>query len=550
MNWQVPGYDELRELGGDARGRVVLASERGGGALRIIRYVNRAAGSLPGEAAALQRVRDPHVARIHGYVAEPGGEGGALIADAVQGYGLAELLTARVALEPRAALAALKGSLLGLAAAHAAGAVHRDCGPRNVMVRPDGTIGLIGFGGAVHEEDGGREGDPAYLAPERWTGAPATPATDLYTVTCLFFECLTGAPPYQADGEAALQQSHQSASPPIDRVPEALRPLVLRGLAKFPAQRPLDALTFVADLEKAARRAYGRRWEKRGRASLTALVAAMAGTGAHPIVAHVPRSGLLGRGLRNKGALLFGAVGLAAIVAGGTAVYSAAEERGRESPATVPEAARSAPVLVEVLFAREDTPTEQVKVATVTGLPGQLGRKANASLRARVDTLLRESRPSLGPDGGRIRVRSSLGIQSAGLVSVRYILSVKQAGAADGTDGEGARDFTTRFAVTVDLTTGEEITPSGVFPEAVLPELNRRIMKVSQEHEGCYAEEPLRMTGANLESVLEPAFARKGMRATLHLAESGPACREIEELVPYRMLLDLMAPEFRAKLGR
>ena len=546
MDWQVPGYDELRELGGDARGRVVLASERGGGALRIIRYVNRAADSLPGEAAALQRVRDPHVARIHGYVAEPGGEGGALISDAVQGYGLAELLTARVALEPRAALAALKGSLLGLAAAHAAGVVHRDCGPRNVMVRPDGTIGLIGFGGAVHE-DGGREGTPAYLAPERWTGAPATPATDLYTVTCLFFECLTGAPPYQADGDAGLQQLHQSASPPIDRVPEALRPLVLRGLAKFPAQRPLDALTFVADLEKAARRAYGRRWEKRGRASLTALVAVMAGTGAHPIVAHVPRSGPFGRGLRSRGVLLCGAVGLAAIVAGGAAVYSAAEERGRERPATTPEAARSTPVLVEVVFAREDTPTEQVKVAAVTGLPGPLGRKANASLRARVDTMLRESRPSLAPNGGRLRVRSSLGIQSAGLVSVRYVFSVEQTGSADGT---GARDFSRRFAVTVDLTTGEEVTPSEVFPEAALPELNRRIMKVSREHEGCYEEEPLRLTGADLENVLEPAFARKGMRATLRLAEGGPACREIEELVPYRMLLDLMAPEFRAKLGR
>ncbi|MEO3782219.1 serine/threonine-protein kinase [Actinocorallia sp. B10E7] len=541
MDWQVPGYDELRELGGDTRGRVVLASERNGGGLRVIRYVNRAADSLPREAAALERVDDPHVARIHGYVPEPDGEGGALITEAVRGYGLGELLASRVALEPTAALAALKGSLLGLAAAHAAGAVHRDVKPANVMVRPDGTTGLVGFGGAVPEEDGGREGTPAYLAPEQWTGAPATSVTDLYAVTCVFFECLTGAPPYLADTEAELQQLHQNASPPIERVPEALRPLVLRGLAKFPAQRPLDALTFAADLEKAARRAYGRKWEKRGRASLTGLVAAMADTGAHPVVAHVPRRGGI---FRSRAALLCGVVGLTAIVAGGTAVYSAGGDRRQERPAAVPEAARSTPALVEVLLVEENTPVGQVVVATVKGLPEPLGRKANASLRARVDTLLQESRPNLAGTGDRIRVRASLGIQSAGLVSVRYTFSAGP-GNADGGQGRDSR-----FAVTVDLTTGEEITPSRIFPETALPELNRRIMKVSRDPAGCFESEPLRLTGANLENVLDPAFARKGMRATLHLAESGPDCREIEELVPYRMLLDLMAPEFRAKLGR
>ncbi|WP_198653405.1 serine/threonine-protein kinase [Actinocorallia populi] len=548
MDWQVPGYDELRDLGGGAQGRVVLASERGGGGLRAVKYLARAATTLEREAAALARVHDPHVARIHGYEAEPGGDGGALIMEMVEGYALDAVLAARVALEPRAALVLFKHVLLGLAAAHAAGVPHRDCKPANVIVRPDGTAVLVGFGGTAHleDEDGaGRAGTPAYRAPEQWTGAPANPATDLYAATCVFFECLTGAPPYQASAEAELQQLHQNASPPIERLPKALRPPALRGLAKFPAQRPLDALAFVSDLEKTARRAYGRKWESRGLASLLGLAAAMAGTGAHPVVAGAARQPRTGRA-----ALVFGAIGLAAVVAAGAAVYSASgEPEGERSPVAAPLAQRPASAVAEVVFVEEELPGERIRVATVAGLPPELNRKVNTALRARVDALLRESRPGLS--GGRIRVRSSLGFRSAGLASVLYAFSVRP-GRTDGP----TREFTTRFAVTVDLATGAEITPSRIFPESALPELNRRIMKVAEDPRGCFDEEPLALTAANLEHVLEPAFVRKGMQAALLLAESGPAdryspgCRRTEELVPYRMLLDLMAPDFRAKLGR
>lgn len=546
MDWQVPGYDELRELGGGAQGRVVLASERGGGGLRAVKYLARAAEALEREAAALSRVDDPHVARVHAYVREPDGDGGALVMDMVEGYALRELLEARVALEPRAALAVFKGVLLGLAAAHAAGVPHRDCKPANVIVRPDGSAVLVGFGGAEPREDGDvaeRAGAPAYRAPEQWTGAPSSPATDLYAATCVLFECLTGAPPYQADTETELRQLHQSAAPPTDRLPKALRPLSLRGLAKFPAQRPLDALAFVSDLEKTARRAYGRAWERRGLASLSALVAAMAGTGAHPVVAGAgPRKRRAGRAVP-----VLAAVGLAAAVAGGVTLYSASGDGREERTPVVSVPLRAQPVIPEVVFVEEDLPGERLRTATVVGLPGELGAKVNTALRARVDTLRDEARPNL--DGGRIRVRASLGYRSAGLVSVNYTFSARSG------SGDPEQDFTTRFPVVVDLTTGAEVTPSGIFPESALPELSRRIMMAGRDPLGCFDERPLGLTPANLEQVLEPAFARKGMRATLRLAESGPkgayspGCRRIEELVPYRMLLDLLEPGFRAKLG-
>lgn len=547
MDWQVPGYDELRDLGGGAQGRVVLASERRGGGLRAVKYLARAADTLERDAAALARVADPHLARIHGYEPELGGAGGALIMEVVEGYALDAVLAARVALEPRAALVLFRQLLLGLAAAHAAGVPHRDCKPANVILRPDGTAVLVGFGGKAlpaGEEDAGRDGTPAYRAPEQWTGAPANPATDLYAATCVLFECLTGAPPYQAATEAELQQLHQSAAPPIERLPKALRPLALRGLAKFPAQRPLDALAFVSDVEKTARRAYGRAWESRGLASLSGLAAAMAGTGAYPVVGGAGRRFFTGRT-----ALVCGAAGLAAIVAGGVFLQSASENaREDRSPAAAPPKARQA-AMAEVVFVEEEAPGERVRIATVTGLPAALDGRIDAALRARVDTLLRQTRPGLA--GGRIRVRSSLGFRSAGLMSVTYAFSARP-----GPEAESTEEFTSRFAVTVDLATGTEVTPSRIFPEASLPELNRRIMKVAEDPRDCFAEGPLELTAANLERVLEPAFVRKGMRAALRLAESGagdrysPGCRRTEELVPYRMLLDLMAPDFRAKLGR
>ena len=86
----------------------------------------------------------------------------------------------------------LKGSLLGLAAAHAMGIVHRDYKPENVLVDAEGTSKLTDFGVAARREQHPACGTPLYMAPEQWDGSPATPATDIYAATAVFFECLTG----------------------------------------------------------------------------------------------------------------------------------------------------------------------------------------------------------------------------------------------------------------------------------------------------------------------------------------------------------------------
>jgi serine/threonine protein kinase len=116
--------------------------------------------------------------------------------EAVNGVSLRDVLSGNPGpLPPEAALTVLKGSLLGLSAAHAAGVVHRDYKPANVLVESSGNSKLVDFGIAGLSGERTVAGTPAYMAPEQWHGAPASPATDVYSATCVFFECVTGGPP-------------------------------------------------------------------------------------------------------------------------------------------------------------------------------------------------------------------------------------------------------------------------------------------------------------------------------------------------------------------
>ena len=87
--------------------------------------------------------------------------------------------------------------------------------------------------------------------------APSSPATDIYAAAAVFFECLTGKTPFSGR-TARLRQQHESVAVPLDQIPEtALRSLIVRGMAKDPADRPPDAIAFVAELEAVATAAYG-----------------------------------------------------------------------------------------------------------------------------------------------------------------------------------------------------------------------------------------------------------------------------------------------------
>ncbi|RBQ17592.1 serine/threonine protein kinase [Spongiactinospora rosea] len=276
--WGVPGYREVRELGAGGGGRVVLAVHEETGTHVAIKYL---AGHLRGEPGFLDRFQDearllfglhgePNIARLYEYVQNPGGA--AIVMELVDGVSLRAILRENGATGPEAALAVLKGSLLGLAAAHALGVVHRDYKPENIVVTGEGASKLVDFGIAVRAGGGeGAAGTPPYMAPEQWAGAPGTPASDVYAATAVFYECLTGHRPFRATTPDVLRYQHEHEPVPLAEVPEPVRGLLATGMAKDPAARPAGALHLVVELERIARAAYGDDWEDRGRRRLAEL---------------------------------------------------------------------------------------------------------------------------------------------------------------------------------------------------------------------------------------------------------------------------------------
>ncbi|MCL7424806.1 serine/threonine-protein kinase [Streptomyces sp. YS415] len=277
--WEVPGYTDSLELGSGASGRVVLAVHEETGVPVAVKYLSESLLTRPGfvygfraEARLLGGLESPYVTGLYEYVESP--HGAAIVMELVDGVSLRTLLTRHGPLDPEAALVILKGSLLGLADAHRVGVVHRDYKPENVLVVPDGSSKLVDFGIAVDSgTSAGVAGTPSYMSPEQWTGAPASPAADVYAATATFFECLTGRRPFSGGNVAELALQHVEAPVPDEEAPEAVRELVRRGLAKDPAQRPAQAAEFVTELEAVAGTAYGPDWEERGRGRLAALVA-------------------------------------------------------------------------------------------------------------------------------------------------------------------------------------------------------------------------------------------------------------------------------------
>ena len=279
--WAVPGYTEERELGHGGSARVVAATRDDTGQQVAIKYLAPRLARDPGflarfraEVELLASIDVPHVVRLFDYVEEPG-VGAAIVMELVDGVSLHEMITRQGATSPESALVVLKGSLLGLAAAHQLGIVHRDYKPENVLVDGAGNSKLTDFGVAV--KAGARApvgGTPLYMAPEQWNGEPATPATDIYAATAVFFECLTGQTPFSGRLEHLAMQ-HQTGEIPVALVDQPLQALIERGLAKDPRDRPAHAVEFVAELNSVADRAYGEDWEERGGNELAKRAAAL-----------------------------------------------------------------------------------------------------------------------------------------------------------------------------------------------------------------------------------------------------------------------------------
>ena len=151
--------------------------------------------------------------------------------------------------------------LAALEYAHRAGIVHRDIKPQNVMLDRDGNVKVMDFGIARAGDSGMTEagsilGTAQYLAPEQAKGEPVDARSDLYSVGVVLYEMLTGAVPFKGDTAVtvALKHVNEMATEPaqlIPGLPYSLNQIVLKAMAKDPAQRYQTADQFARDLRAA-----------------------------------------------------------------------------------------------------------------------------------------------------------------------------------------------------------------------------------------------------------------------------------------------------------
>jgi len=187
----------------------------------------------------------------------------------VVGRTLADVLEAegRLALSP--ILRTISEVATALDTLHRADLVHRDVKPANIMIDASGVSYLTDFGLArglaatVLTEPGKVVGTLDYLAPELIKGGTATPASDIYALGCVTYECISGHPPFGGMGiaEAALASIQDEPSDPCegrDDLPQTLSFAVLQALAKSPADRPPTAAAYALMLRISARPARGR----------------------------------------------------------------------------------------------------------------------------------------------------------------------------------------------------------------------------------------------------------------------------------------------------
>jgi len=175
-----------------------------------------------------------------------------LVMEYVAGEPLSTVLGREGALPVQRTLDLLGQAALALEAAHDAGVVHRDVKPGNLLIRPDGVVKVTDFGiaRAVNAtpvtQTGLVVGTAAYLSPEQAAGQPVTPASDIYSLGVVAYECLAGRRPFDDGSPVAVALAHINNPPPA--LPKDTPPLVvdfvMQALAKDPAKRQRSAGDF------------------------------------------------------------------------------------------------------------------------------------------------------------------------------------------------------------------------------------------------------------------------------------------------------------------
>jgi eukaryotic-like serine/threonine-protein kinase len=214
------------------------------------------------EARAAAALSHPNVVAVHDWGETA--EGPFLVLQLIDGPSLREVLRHRRRLQPEEAVTVLGPAAAGLGAAHAAGLVHRDVKPENLLLGLDGTVRVTDFGlaraAASATSTFGTDvlvGSPHYLSPEAVRGEPLDPRADVYALGVVLYEVLTGRPPFEADSPFATAVQHTSHRVPAPSaveptVPAPLDEVVRRATDPDRAGRYADARAFATALAAAA----------------------------------------------------------------------------------------------------------------------------------------------------------------------------------------------------------------------------------------------------------------------------------------------------------
>jgi serine/threonine protein kinase len=214
------------------------------------------------ECQLVARLNEPHVIPIHDF----GEIEGHLYLDMrlVEGTDLSAVIADDGPLDPKLAIDIVGQIAAALQSAHTSGLVHRDIKPSNILLTglTDDHMSvfayLVDFGIARTEAGGGTAltattgtvGTLGYMAPERISGGDGDSRSDIYSLTCVLFECLTGHSPYRGE-TFQVMYAHVNAAPPVPSteragLPPALDDVIRRGLAKNPDDRYPTANAFAS----------------------------------------------------------------------------------------------------------------------------------------------------------------------------------------------------------------------------------------------------------------------------------------------------------------
>jgi serine/threonine protein kinase len=262
-------YRLIEVIGEGGMGKVYKAHDTVIGRDVAVKVLSTELGNEPGfrerfrrEAHTAARLTEPHIIPIH----DMGEVDGRLylVMPIINGTDVGTLLRCGGPMSPQRALRVIEQLAAALDAAHAAGLVHRDVKPSNALMTSGDFTYLIDFG-IAHDaaatkvtKTGAIIGTLAYMAPERFTTGVADARADVYSLTCMLHECLTGTQPYPGDSAEQQITGHLTRNPPKPSslnpaIPAAFDHVIARGMAKQPTER----FSSAGELARAASAAAG-----------------------------------------------------------------------------------------------------------------------------------------------------------------------------------------------------------------------------------------------------------------------------------------------------